>query len=253
MPPRASAASAIALAARVDVGDVALDGERVGPGVGRRLHQAVLAPGQQGDLRPAPAEAHGDAAAQPARRSHDDCLHARCPLVGSVLGVVIGVSVGASVRCAQDVMTGSRSQPRTVEVRACTALSQSTSHEGKRLQDLVEGDPSLEAGQRGAEAEVQAVAEGEVVVDPAADVEAVAVGELAVVAVARGVEEQHHAALGDDPAVVLDVAGDVRGPAPARATRTAAPPRWCRGRGRGPRPPAGAGRGARPGACRSSR
>src|SRR4029077_1508499 len=55
---------------------------------------------------------------------------------------------------------------------------------GEAVEDLVEGDPSLEPGQCGAEAEVQAVAEGEVVVDPAADVEAVAVGELAVVTVA---------------------------------------------------------------------
>ncbi len=70
-------------------------------------------------------------------------------------------------------------------MRACTALSQSTSHVGEALQHLVERDPALEPGQRGAEAEVDAVAEREVVVDLAVDVEAVAVGELAVVAVAR--------------------------------------------------------------------
>ena len=81
-------------------------------------------------------------------------------------------------------MTGSRSQPRTVEVWACSALSQSTSQSGKRLQHLVERDPALEAGQRGAQAEVDAVAEGQVVVDLAVDVEAVGVGELALVAVA---------------------------------------------------------------------
>ena len=37
-----------------------------------------------------------------------------------------------SRRGAQAVRTGSESQPRTVEVRACTAWSQSTSHSGKR-------------------------------------------------------------------------------------------------------------------------
>ncbi len=45
--------------------------------------------------------------------------------------------------------TGSRSQPRTVDVRACTALSQSTSQVGKRLQHLVEGHAPLQPGQRG--------------------------------------------------------------------------------------------------------
>ena len=34
--------------------------------------------------------------------------------------------------CVIDVNTGSVSQPRTVDVRACLALSQSTSHSGKR-------------------------------------------------------------------------------------------------------------------------
>jgi hypothetical protein len=58
---------------------------------------------------------------------------------------------------------------------------------------------------------VDAVAEGEVMVDGAADVEAVAVGEVAVVAVGGGGEQQHHAALGHRLAVVLDVLGDVPG------------------------------------------
>ena len=98
---------------------------------------------------------------------------------------IAGASPCAQWAFGQGVTTGRRSQPRTVEVRACTALSQSTSHVGKRLQHLVERDAALEPGQRRAEAEVDAVAEREVVVDLAVDVEAVAVGELAVVAVGR--------------------------------------------------------------------
>src|SRR6478609_9692907 len=60
---------------------------------------------------------------------------------------------------------------------------------GEALQDLVERDPPFEAGQRGAEAEVDAVPEREVVIDLAMDVERVAVVEPAVVAVGRSVEE----------------------------------------------------------------
>jgi hypothetical protein len=56
---------------------------------------------------------------------------------------------------------------------------------------------------------VDAVAERQVVVDRAVDVEAVAVGELALVAVARGVEQQHDAALGDDLPVMFHVLVDV--------------------------------------------
>ena len=56
---------------------------------------------------------------------------------------------------------------------------------GEALQHLVERDPSLEPRERGAEAEVEAVAEAQVMVDRAVDVEAVAVGEVPVVAVRR--------------------------------------------------------------------
>ena len=55
---------------------------------------------------------------------------------------------------------------------------------------------------------MQAVAEAQVVVDRAVDVEAVAVGEVPVVAVRRAVEQQHDAAFGHGLAVVLDVARD---------------------------------------------
>ena len=73
------------------------------------------------------------------------------------------------------------------------------------MQHLVQGDPPFEPGQRGTQTEVDAVAEGEVVPDPAVDVEAVGLVELALVAVRRGVQQQHDAVLGDSPAVVLDV------------------------------------------------
>ena len=47
---------------------------------------------------------------------------------------------------------------------------------GEALEDLVDGDPRLEPGERCAEAEVDAVAEGEVALDRSVDVEGVAVG-----------------------------------------------------------------------------
>ena len=92
-------------------------------------------------------------------------------------------------------VTGSVSQPRTVDVGDSRALSRSTSHSGNRFEDLVERDAAFEAGERGAEAEVDAVAEREVLADVAMDVEPVAVGEAAVVAVRRADQEHHHAAL----------------------------------------------------------
>jgi hypothetical protein len=58
---------------------------------------------------------------------------------------------------------------------------------------------------------VHAVAKAEVVVDAAADVEAVAVGEAAVVAIGRAVEHEDGAAGGDHLAVELHVGGDVAG------------------------------------------
>ena len=107
--------------------------------------------------------------------------------------------------------TGRCSQPRTVEVRAWTALSTSTVPGREPLEDLVQGDAALQAGERGAETEVDAVAEGQVVVDLAVDVEAVRVGESSLVAVRRGGQEEHRAALRDHRAVVLDVGGHVPG------------------------------------------
>ena len=72
--------------------------------------------------------------------------------------------------------TGRVSQPRTVEVRACTGVVPVDLPVGEALEDLVERDPALEPGQRGTEAEVDAVAEAQVLADLAVDVEAVAVG-----------------------------------------------------------------------------
>jgi hypothetical protein len=58
---------------------------------------------------------------------------------------------------------------------------------------------------------VQAVAEAQVVAGLAVDVEAITVGEVALVAVGRAIEQHHDAALGDHLAVVLDVLGHVAG------------------------------------------
>ena len=104
------------------------------------------------------------------------------------------------------VKTGSAFQPRTVDVCACSALSQSTSHVGEALAAPRRARRGPRGGRGGAQAEVDAVPEREVVVDLAVDVEAVGVGELALVAVGRAVEQQHRAALGHGLAVVLDVA-----------------------------------------------
>jgi hypothetical protein len=48
------------------------------------------------------------------------------------------------------------------------------------LQDLVQGDSTLEAGHRRSEAEVQAIAEAHVMANLAMDVEAIAVSEPAM-------------------------------------------------------------------------
>ena len=85
--------------------------------------------------------------------------------------------------------TGGHSQPRTVEVRACFAFSQSTSHDGKRCSTSSSATRPSNRAERGAEAEVQAVAERQMVVDLPGDVEPVPLGEIPFVTVARAVEE----------------------------------------------------------------
>src|SRR5438132_8066971 len=82
---------------------------------------------------------------------------------------------------------------------------------GEASEHLVERHPSFEAGEGGAEAEVDAVPEAQVVTDLAVDVEAVTVGEPALVAVCAPVQQHHHAALGHGLAVVLDVPSHVPG------------------------------------------
>src|SRR6187431_2178009 len=80
---------------------------------------------------------------------------------------------------------------------------------GVTLRDLVEGDATLESGERGAEAEVQAVPERQVVVDLAGDV--VFLGRrtpLAFVVVRRRIDQDDGTALRHGPAVVVDVFGD---------------------------------------------
>jgi hypothetical protein len=77
------------------------------------------------------------------------------------------------------------------------------------LQDLFEGDATLESRERGAEAEMGAEAERQVLADVAVDVEPVAVRVPAVVAVGRSDQEHHDASFGHRLAVVLRVAGDV--------------------------------------------
>src|SRR5262245_22095021 len=75
---------------------------------------------------------------------------------------------------------------------------------GEAGERLLERDPTFEAGERGAEAEVDPVPERHVVVDRAVHVEAGGVGELALVAPRRAREQQHARALVERLAVELD-------------------------------------------------
>ena len=76
-------------------------------------------------------------------------------------------------------------------------------------EDLVERDAAFEARERGAEAEVDPVPEGQVLADLAVDVEPFRVGPTPLVAVRGGDDEQHRAPRRDDGAVPLDVLRDV--------------------------------------------
>src|SRR5262249_28045220 len=82
---------------------------------------------------------------------------------------------------------------------------------GEALQNFLERHPPFEARQRRAEAEVGAVAEGEVLADLAVNVEAVTVRVTTVVAVGRPKEKQHDAARRHLPAVELGIPRDVPG------------------------------------------
>src|ERR1700691_2361930 len=63
------------------------------------------------------------------------------------------------------------------------------------VEHLVEGDTPFEPGQRSAEAEVDAVAEGLVTADLAVDIETVPLGEVPLVTIGRTVQQHHDAAL----------------------------------------------------------
>src|SRR4029450_6656237 len=80
---------------------------------------------------------------------------------------------------------------------------------GESLQDLLERHATLQARERGAEAEVDSVSEREGLAVRAVDVERVAVREPSVVAVGRADEHEDRGALRNGLPVVLDVAGEV--------------------------------------------
>ena len=141
--------------------------------------------------------------------------------------------------------TGSVSQPRTVDVGASRALSRSTSHSGNRLQDLVERHAPLEARERGAQAEVDAAAEGQVLTDVAVDVEAVAVGVAPVVAVGRADQEHHDAALAAPSGRSARRRGRRSARRAAPAARSGGAPRSRSGSATDPRRARGAGRDGR--------
>ena len=124
---------------------------------------------------------------------------------------------------------------------------------GPPVQHLVEGDPSLDAGEGGAEAVVGAVAEGERLADLAVDVEAVGVVEAPLVAVAGRDHQQQRAPGRDRPGRGTRRPRRRSGRRAARAARSGAAPRSCSGPASGPRRPRRAGRGARRAPCPSSR
>ena len=82
-------------------------------------------------------------------------------------------------------------QPLTVDVCNRTARSLLDLPGRVPAQHLLEGDAAFHPGERGAEAEVDAVPERDVVVEAAMDVEPVGVGVLALVATGRPGDEQH--------------------------------------------------------------
>ena len=104
---------------------------------------------------------------------------------------------------------GRVSQPRTVDVGASRASDRSTSQSGNRFSSSSSATRPSSRASGGAEAEVDAVPEREVLADLAMDVEPVGVVELALVAVGGADEEQDRAALRDGLPVDLDVARDV--------------------------------------------
>ena len=78
------------------------------------------------------------------------------------------------------------------------------------VEDLLKCDTSLQAGERGAQAEMRTDAECQMLTRWAVNIENVAVRrELAVIAACRTDQHHHDAALGHRLAVVLDIASQV--------------------------------------------
>ena len=98
-----------------------------------------------------------------------------------------------------------RSQPRTVVVDASFDAVVVDVPLGPAIQDLLQRDSTFEAGEAGAEAEVGAVAEGQVTDVVAVDVEDVGLLEATIVAVRRRHDRQDGAARGHGDAVTVDV------------------------------------------------
>ena len=90
----------------------------------------------------------------------------------------------------------------------CSGWSVASSRSGRRRSEPFEHGVQLEPGEAGAEAEVGAEAEREVVVRRTLDVEAVRLVELRFVEVRRLVQEQNLVAGAEPLALELDVAGD---------------------------------------------
>ena len=82
---------------------------------------------------------------------------------------------------------------------------------GEAVERLLDHDLGFESGQARAEAEVDAVAERDVAVEGARDVEAIGVGVLALVAAGAPGEQRDLRVRGNRPAVPLDVAGHEAG------------------------------------------
>src|SRR5678816_2670000 len=93
-----------------------------------------------------------------------------------------------------------RQLAKTAKTNAPVALGYAGRRDpGKALEQRIEGDAGFHARDVHARAGVVAVAEGDVAVGLAADVEAVGVGELRRVAVGRADAEGNEGALGEAP------------------------------------------------------
>ena len=120
-------------------------------------------------------------------------------LLSSVPSVRHPATLGAGQRTVE------RGEPADVGGRQPLEAEHPVAREA--AEQLLQRHPGLEPGQRGAEAEVDPVAEGEVALVGAVDVEPVGVDERPVVAVGRRVVHLDAGALRDPDAADLDVSG----------------------------------------------